>query len=45
VQRGAYEYDVVSYNDNSNKYFKILLYENKYVILLMTGRINADYTY
>jgi len=30
---------------NIKKKFKILLYETKYVVRLMTERINADYTY
>jgi len=30
---------------NRKKYFTILLYENKCVIRLMTGRINAVYAY
>jgi len=45
MQRGAYEHGVESYNKNSKKHCKVLLYENKYVIRLMTERINADYTY
>jgi hypothetical protein len=45
VRPGAYEHGVGSDNDDSKKNFKILFYENKYVIRLMNRRINADYTY